>query len=217
MNSTLTRRELATRRAPWARRLAAALATAGVRPNAVSMAGVAVALTALIAFVLAPQARGYTRAVLFVVAAAAVQLRLLCNLLDGLLAVEQGLRSNLGDLYNEIPDRFADVVILVGAGLSFRESPDGPALGCAAALMALFTAYVRVLGGSLGVRQSFAGPMAKQHRMFVVTMAAVASAIEASAGLALRAMRAALIVIVIGAAATAWRRVERIARELEAR
>jgi len=81
----------------------------------------------------------------------------------------------------------------------------------------MFTAYVRVLAGALAATQRFIGPMAKQHRMFVLTLAAVVSAIEAMAGLPADAMRVALGVIVIGAVVTAWRRIGWIARELEAR
>ena len=43
-------------------------------------------------------------------------------------------------------------------------------LGWAAAVLAVLTAYVRVLGGSLGLTQHFIGPMAKQHRMFTLTL-----------------------------------------------
>src|SRR5262249_59109954 len=101
----------------------------------------------------------------------------------------------------------AGVAILVGAGAAVRDLPGGLALGCAAAIAALFTAYLRVLGGSLGVTQPFTGPMAKQHRMFVLTVAALCGAAEAALGLPLRAMLAGLAVIVIGAIATAGPRV----------
>lgn len=223
MMAAASRRELATRNAPWARRLAAWLARAGARPNAVSMTSVVFAVGALAAFVGAgPRGSAcgfgrYERAALFVVAAAAIQLRLLCNLLDGLLAVEEQLGRRGGELYNEIPDRVADVIILVGAGLSFAGVLNGPALGCAAAIAAVFTAYVRALGGSSGVTQSFAGPMAKQHRMFVLTVGALTSTAETMAGLPARSMPITLVVIVIGAVVTAWRRIGLIARELEAR
>ena len=217
MTTTLSRRDLATRRAPWAKRLASVLGRAGVQPNAVSLAGVVFAFGALAAFLLVPRAGRHWRAVLFVVAAMAIQLRLLCNLLDGMLAVESGLGTRTGELFNEIPDRVADVAILAGAGLSIPSLPGGGALGCAAALAAMFTTYVRLLGGSLGVTQSFTGPMAKQHRMFVLTLAALASAIEAVAGAPAEAIRVALAVIVSGAIITAWRRISLIARELEAR
>jgi len=217
MITALPRRELATRRASWAKRLASLLARLGVQPNAVSMMSIAFSFAALASFALAPRVNGSARAALFIAAAAATQLRLLCNLLDGMLAVEGGLKTRTGELFNEIPDRVADVVILAGAGCSIPDLAGGFALGAAAAIAAMFTAYVRVLAGALGGTQRFIGPMAKQHRMFVLTVGAIVSAIEAAAGLPAEAMRVALGVIIIGAVATAWRRIESIAAELEAR
>lgn len=217
MIAVTPRRELASRRAPWAGRLASLLARAGVRPNAVSLLSVVCACAGCAAFVATPAVGASTRAALFVLAAASIQLRLLCNLLDGMLAIEQGLQTSTGALYNEIPDRLADVLLLAGAGYAIRDLTGGLLLGSAAALLALFTAYVRVLGGSLGVTQQFLGPMAKQHRMFALTVGAIASSIEAARGIRPDAMVAALGVIVVGAVVTARRRIGAIARELEER
>ena len=55
----------------------------------------------------------------------------------------------------------------------------------------------------LGLPQDFAGPMAKQHRMFVLTVAVLLHAVEIG-----------LIVIIAGAVWTAARRVARIAAQL---
>jgi phosphatidylglycerophosphate synthase len=217
MNAALARRELSTRRAAWARQLAAVLARAGVQPNAVSIASIVAAFVAMAALVGVPYAGAEHRWFLFVVGAAAIQLRLLCNLLDGMLAVEHGLKSGTGELFNEIPDRIADVVILAGAGYSVADSTAGPILGWAAAVSALFTAYVRVLGGSLRVSQPFVGPMAKQHRMFVLTMAAMVAAVESAAGADVSSIQIGLALIVTGALVTAARRLSRIATELRSR
>ena len=211
------RRPLATRSAGWAISLARFLARAGVRPNAVSLASVGFAITASAAFYAAPAASRAIRPALFLAAAASIQLRLLCNLLDGMLAVEEGLRSPLGDLFNELPDRAADVVILVAAGYATTWDSYGPPLGWTAAVLAVTTAYIRVLGGSLGGTQHFVGPMAKPHRMFVMTVAALAGAAEMVAGLPPRAVGIALIVIIAGAAATVVLRIQRIAAELRVR
>ena len=165
----------------------------------------------------APAFTGTGATAAFAVAAAAIQLRLLCNLLDGMLAVEERLATPLGELYNEIPDRIADVVILVGAGAAVRDVTGGLELGCAAAIAAVLTAYVRALGGSLGLTQSFAGPMAKQHRMFVLTIACIGAAVESAFGLGSRAILVALAIIAAGSIVTAGRRIGSIARELEAR
>jgi phosphatidylglycerophosphate synthase len=154
---------------------------------------------------------------LLVLAAACIQLRLLCNLLDGLLAIEGGLKSKTGDLYNELPDRAADIVILVGAGIPMRWLPEGLTVALIAAMLAVLTAYVRLLGGSLGLQQDFVGPMAKQHRMFTLTLGTLAAAAEFAIVGTLWSLYAALWVIAVGSAFTLLRRIRRIARALEAR
>jgi len=211
------RRVLATRHAGWAIALAHWLARHGVRPNAVSVAGVVFATGAGVAFAASWSAIGGRRAVLLLVAAACIQLRLLCNLLDGMIAVEEGFKTRTGDIYNDLPDRVADVCILVGAGYSIRSLPFGVTLGWAAAVLALFTAYVRLLGGALGGTQHFIGPMAKQHRMFTLTVFTLLAGFEAFGGTPPHAMRIGLSVIVAGSIVTAFRRTSLIAAELEAR
>jgi phosphatidylglycerophosphate synthase len=217
MTGATPRRALATRDAGWAKHLARRLARAGVRPNTISIASVACAAVAAAAFYAAPAASQASRFALLLLAAAAIQLRLLCNLLDGMLAVEEGLKTRTGDIYNDLPDRIADVLILAGAGYSLRYVPGGVALGWAAAVAAVFTAYVRLLAGSLGATQHFIGPMAKQHRMFTVTVAALLSAAEAILGLPARSMALALALVIAGSIATAWRRTARLVTEVDAR
>ena len=215
---TAPRRALATRNARWARTLAWRLRAYGVRPNAVSVAGVGFALASGAAFCLSAKFADHRRAALLIIAAACIQLRLLCNLLDGMLAVEGGLKSATGEIFNDLPDRLADVAILVGAGYAVRELPLVPILGWAAALVAVLTAYVRVLGGSLGLTQHFTGPMAKQHRMFTLTIAALVAAAEAAwTDGSTRAIPAGLAVIVAGSLATVVRRTRRILAEASAR
>jgi phosphatidylglycerophosphate synthase len=213
-----SRRDLRTRHAGWARLLAHQLAALGVRPNAVSIASVGFAAGAGLCLAASPAvAPGGERAALLLAAAALVQLRLLCNLLDGMLAVEEGLAARNGVLYNEIPDRLADVLVFASAGYAAGMSPAGAALGWTAAVLALFTAYVRVLAGSLGATQSFAGPMAKQHRMFTITAAAISSAVESWLGLPTRALLLGLLIVVLGSAVTIVRRIRWTASELERR
>ena len=135
------------------RALARALGRAGVRPNAVSIASVVFALAAGVAFYRRPgRSRPEVGRGCWSLAAAAIQLRLLCNLLDGMLAVEEGLedqdrrhlqRSSRSRRRRAHPGR--------RRVLDSRISPGGVTLGWAAAVAALFTAYVRLLGGSLGV------------------------------------------------------------------
>ena len=210
------RRELSTRRQAWPSAIARTLANAGITPNQVSVASILFAMLSAWAFWRIVQPSEH-RSAWAIVAAAGIQLRLLCNMLDGLLAIEGGLRSKTGDLYNEIPDRIADILILVGAGVAMRDSGNGLAVGVAAALLAVLTAYVRLLGGSLALKQDFGGPMAKQHRMFVLTVGALAAAIEHVVAGSMYALLVALWIIVVGSVLTLLRRTRRIARELQAR
>jgi phosphatidylglycerophosphate synthase len=211
------RRPLKTRGRTSAKAVAAALARWGVRPNHVSVAGVGFALLAAAALVSLQHVSRPMQAALLVVAAAAIQLRLLCNLLDGLLAVENGLKSATGELYNDVPDRFADVLIIAAAGYAITWDW-GPPLGWAAAAAALLTAYVRLLGGALGTPQHFFGPMAKPHRMAILTAACLLSFGElAASDLKGRVLATALGVILLGSLATFARRLQLIAEELNAR
>lgn len=197
--------------------LARSLAAIGVRPNTVSIASVGFAAMTGIAFVIAPDLHREGRAVALTAAAAGIQLRLLCNLLDGMLAVEQGLQSKTGVIFNEVPDRIADSIILVTAGYAAADFAYTPTLGWAAALVAMFTAYIRVFAGSIGVEQRFIGPMAKQHRMFTLTVATLVAVGETLADAPARAITAGLAIIVTGSIVTAIRRTSLIADEVNAR
>jgi phosphatidylglycerophosphate synthase len=157
------------------------------------------------------------RIALFLGAALMIQLRLLCNLFDGMVAVEGGFRTNSGEIYNELPDRFSDAMILAGAGYSVSSLPWLPDLGWAAATAAVITAYARTLGAAAGAGQQFCGPMAKQQRMFLMTMAALAAAVESGMRWTPRAITAALMVIVAGCVVTVIRRTQRVISELESK
>ncbi|MFA9438398.1 CDP-alcohol phosphatidyltransferase family protein [Uliginosibacterium sp. sgz301328] len=151
-----------------------------------------------------------------VLAIAGVQLRLLANVIDGLVAVEGGKSTALGALYNEFPDRIADSIILIAFGYGVQLSP----IGWLAALLAALTAYIRVFGGALGQIQSFSGPMAKQHRMAAVTLGLIAMLVGAAglqAAACLYVAQGALWAIVVGSAWTCWRRTRAIAEQLVAR
>jgi phosphatidylglycerophosphate synthase len=213
-----SRRPLKSRERRWARALAARLAARGVVPNAVSIASVVFAALAGGCLSLSLGRTGETSGLLLLVAAAGfVQLRLLCNLIDGLIAVEGGLGSPVGEIYNDLPDRVADTLIFVGAGLALRILPYGLTLGWLTAVLALLTAYVRVLGGAVGLPQDFVGPMAKQHRMFAVTVGCLGAAVESLFGRPPRLLYVALAVVALGSVVTAARRTARIARALRAR
>lgn len=161
------RRPIAVRGSGWAQRTAAALARSRLTPNQISVLSVLFALTGTWALLALPGTVGA------LLCALAVLLRLLCNLFDGMVAVEGGKGTATGALYNELPDRLADSLFLVGLGYAVAM----PWLGWLAALLAVLTAYIRALGGALGQVQDFRGPMAKPHRMWLLGVALVLAAL----------------------------------------
>lgn len=211
------RRPLAVRDAAWARATAAWLAGRRISPNAISAASVLCAAGAAAAFACWSRTDGWCSALLLIAGAVGIQLRLLCNLFDGMVAVEGGLRSPTGDLWNEVPDRVADTLIIVGTGYGVSALPHAVELGWLAALMAMFTAYVRVLGASLGVPGLFFGPMAKQHRMALLTGVSLAAAVSGWSWDARWLLWGCLVAIAVGSALTVARRLRAISTALKAR
>lgn len=217
METESARRPLKTRQAAWANGLAQLLVKGGVSPNAISIASIFFAAGAGAALYFSPKVAGGERVLMLVLAVAGIQGRLLCNMLDGMVAIEGGRQTRSGEIFNDLPDRIADAVIFVCAGYAARTHPFGVELGFIAAILAVFTAYVRMLGGASGLKQNFIGPMAKQHRMAALTVACVLSIFETRFCPAGTVLWAALIVITLGCLMTIWRRTARVARELEAR
>src|SRR5215212_5795332 len=212
----VTRRPIPARSASWATLAAHRLQRAGVRPNQVSVLGVVFAAVAAICLILAGRSEDGARIALFVVAAAAMPARLLCNMLDGMLAVEGGLKTPTGEIYNELPDRLADLLILAGAGYAIGDVAWGPELGWAAATTALLTAYVRTLGAAAGASHHFVGPMAKPRRMHVLIAACLLSAVGTAFGWREEGwvLVVALVLIIAGGIATMVRRLRRIVADL---
>ena len=213
------RRPLKTRGRAWAKAVADSLAMRGVAPNVISLASLVPAAGAGACFLLLPHGTRAVQVVLLPLAAGLIQLRLLANMLDGLVAVEGGGKTPTGDLFNEVPDRFADVLILAPTGYALSWLGTlGITFGWVVALLAVLSAYVRVFGGSHGFEQSFLGPMAKQHRMAALTLTCLISIVEViAAGYRGRILSLGLLAIGLGTAFTIVRRLGLIARLLEER
>jgi phosphatidylglycerophosphate synthase len=207
------RRAIALRDAAWAQAMARTLARAGVAPNTISLASIVCSALAAGALVAVPHVAPGAAAGLLLLAAVSIGLRLLANLLDGLIAIEGGRATRTGALFNEIPDRISDALVLVALGYA-TGSAAGPSLGWLAATLAIATAYVRLLGGTLLGTQSFAGPLAKQQRMALVTAACFVAALLLPFGFASEILMLGLWIVILGSVYTVWRRVRDIAASM---
>jgi phosphatidylglycerophosphate synthase len=209
------RRKIASRNTRLAHASARALAHAGVSPDIISIASIGFGVIGAGGFLLT---RLDTPAFVLgglVLAVIGMMMRLVCNLLDGMVAVEYGKKTRHGELMNDIPDRISDCLFFIAAGYAAPE-PWGPTLGLAVALLAVMTAYVRTLGKAIGADWHFAGPMAKQHRMAVMSLACLAAGAGWFADLHREALGAGLLIVALGCLLTLINRLRRIVRDLYA-
>lgn len=202
------RRPLSSRNHPLAQKIAHRLSqNRRISPNQISTFSMIFAAIGAAALGFCPNA------LTFIIAAFMAQMRLLCNLFDGMVAVEGGWKTPVGEMFNELPDRVSDALFYIALGYAAGMAW----LGFTAALFAVGTAYVRVFGGSIGLKQSFRGPMAKQQRMAVFTAACLFAALFSIWDKAWLPLQAALWLIAIGGALTCLLRTRDIATALQAR
>jgi phosphatidylglycerophosphate synthase len=192
--------------------LATWLATSGVTPNGISVASVGFAAIGALGFLITGWTdEGVLRHFGWLLAIVGIQLRLFANLLDGMVAVECERASATGPLYNEVPDRLSDPILLIAAGYAYSSEP---VAGWAAAVLALLVAYTRAIAASLGAGQLFLGPMAKQHRMALLTLVAMLALVLPNSwlgmmdapGRTLGLVELALWIMVLGCVVTVVRR-----------
>ncbi len=210
----INRRPARLRQNEWVRAVSIRLIKAGMRPNQVSLAGVLASGISALCLIWVPHSAAAYQVLSLLVAAVFISLRGLCNLCDGLMAVEGGMKSKSGEVFNDLPDRFSDSILFVAAGYSTGSSL-GHELGWAVALLAVLTAYIRVLGASAGGRSCFSGPMAKPQRMMVMAGACIMAGVEIFLGREPSAVTIALLVIILGSAVTILRRTRIVLVELE--
>jgi phosphatidylglycerophosphate synthase len=140
-----------------------------VHPDTISYASMIAAAAAAICFWKAGQ-----YSILLLIAPLLCYLRLWFNMLDGMVALAANKASARGEILNDLPDRASDVMIFAGVAQSGLVSP---ILGYWAALFAVLTAYVGLLGQAVGGRREFGGIMSKPWRMVALHVGAWTTAI----------------------------------------
>lgn len=209
----MDRRPLASRGTKWAQNTARFFAQRNISPNTISVVSVFFSLFSLIFYYLAKD-----NVALLFFAAISIQLRLICNLLDGMIAIEFNKKSIYGNLFNDIPDRFADVFIIMGAGL-YAHFNEAGLLGQQAlnlawinSILAVFTAYIRVLGVSVGTPMFFSGMMAKPQRMAILTLTTLLALIP---NMTVPFISIALLAMALGQILTVIKRIQLISDALK--
>jgi len=207
------RRPIKSRNTRWAEVATQFFVNLNVSPNAISIIGMLAAVTAGSLLYSTQLATGATQRALWLIAGLLCQVRLLCNLFDGMVAIKRGIASPKGELYNEVPDRISDVAVFIGLGYAIGSDIT---LGYVAALMSVFVAYVRAVIKATGAPNDYAGPMAKPQRMAVATLLAIYMTISPfSWRLSWGEPKLILLIVIVGTSLTAFRRLRRAVIYLE--
>jgi CDP-diacylglycerol--glycerol-3-phosphate 3-phosphatidyltransferase len=142
-----------------------ALAKAGATANQVTVAAMLLSIATGTALVIWHD----DRRVLFLVPVALL-IRMALNAIDGMLAREHGLQSDLGGLLNELGDVVSDIALYLPFGLIAGVSP---AAVIATVLLAVLSEMAGVVAVQIGASRRYDGPMGKSDRAFAFGLLAM--------------------------------------------
>jgi len=173
MNQNLNekRRPIKSRDHKFAKSITSFLIKQNISPNAISIISIFFAFIGMVALITMRQNISVLNTVVAIIG---IQGRLLCNLFDGMVAVDSGKSSLVGEIYNELPDRISDTLLLLPLGYICIDYPYAIELAWSGVFLSLFTAYIRTFGSSLGIT-TFRGIMAKQKRMALLSITLILS------------------------------------------
>lgn len=167
----MNRRPIFARDFNVSKKLALWLSRKNISPNQISILGV---ICSFIAFLLMMTCENSF--LLSIVIVVLLLGRLLANMMDGMVAIEYNKKTYDGALYNEVPDRISDLLTFIGMGF-FSLSLPGLILGGITSSLAIFTAFIRTFGGSLGFPQVYNGLGQKSNRIFIACFFIILSGI----------------------------------------
>ncbi|MEM7599787.1 MAG: hypothetical protein AAF357_00040 [Verrucomicrobiota bacterium] len=209
-----TRTSPRTRRGPQPlRRLSFLLIEWGLSSEKIAIFGMALGISGGVAFMATSLS---SNAILFWwIGLGCCFLRVICLRVDSILHQGDSREQVESADFNELPERVSDAVNLIGFG--FAAGSD-PWLGLGAALLAIFSAYIRSIGFLRGVRKKdvSTGPMTRIHRLALLTLTALWIALGFSEKFATRTPvpQIALWIIIGGCALTIllrWNRIRKAA------
>jgi phosphatidylglycerophosphate synthase len=179
-----------------------ALVARRVHPDVLTALAVGAAALGGAALALAAEAPGLLLAVPLLAG-----VRLVLNLLDGMVARRTGQARPIGEVWNELGDRAADVFFI--GGLAFHPAVE-PRIALAAVVAAVLASYAGVATKAAGGTRQYGGILSKPGRMIVLAVAAPLAFVTADG----RWLAVAAALILVGALVTLAQRIAAARREL---
>lgn len=166
---------------------AAALAVRGVRANQVTLAAVALSIAGGAAIGFFPH-----RAWPLLAFPLLLFIRMALNAIDGMLAREHAMRSNLGAVLNELGDVVSDAALF----LPFALLPGVPAWAIVTiVVLAQISEMAGVVAVQIGAERRYDGPMGKSDRAFFFGALGLALGLGLEAGAWLTPLLLAIIAL----------------------
>lgn len=212
MDNAIARPHLSLRWRNWAQNFGRFLAQHNVTSNDISLLGVMFAATAGAAFYFSPQPDAFNRALLLLLAAAAIQLRKLSGHLHAIVTRES-VQPPPHAIFYDFPSRIADILMLVPAGYAVHKLPYGVELAWSAALLGLFNAYVRSMGNQAPELKSRL--VTRNLPMTLLSAACILSLFDSLVYRPGAMLWTALILLNVAALVTIWQRTLRIVQPEE--
>ena len=147
------------------RPLVRGLAGAGVTPNQVTLAALALSVAVGAAIALLPEQR-----LVLLLVPLTMLVRMALNAIDGMLAREHGMQTVLGGFLNELCDVLADAALYLPFAVVL---PQYAWIVVAAAFAAVVAEYAGIAAQALGGSRRYDGPMGKSDRAFVFGLIAL--------------------------------------------
>ncbi len=182
------------------------IASMGLTPNALTLIAIAgsIVVGAAVSF-------ATSRPALLLLLPVWLFIRMALNAIDGMMARELGMSTQLGAVLNELGDAISDLGLYLP--LAFVYEPARWAV-VAFSIGAVLTEFSGVLGRALGASRRYEGPMGKSDRAFVVGALGLATFLHPAIG---RAWPWIFAVAALLTLVTCFNRVSRALEELRSR
>ncbi len=176
-------------------------------PNSISVSSLILALAAGLFF--------YIGNYYLVIAVLFVALSALFDAVDGQVARAKNLASKRGDYIDHVIDRYSDIAIITGIGLSHP----GNAVILAFALSGvLLTSYLGTQAQAIGLGRDYEGIMGRANRLIIIILFSIVQIILPFSyslyGFPVTPFILLLLVLAVGGHLTALRRISRTFRRL---